>query len=295
MSPSTVLMQADEIADARQLISLALTEDLAGLSDITTDSLVPESAQGRVQIVSRAAGVLSGAAVARQVFEQLNPNVRYDLHCRDGAPLQSGTVIATVEGSMRTLLTAERTALNFLTLLSGVASLTRTYVEAVQGTRAVILDTRKTLPGLRRLQKFAVRCGGGQNHRIGLYDAVLIKDNHLAWWLESGHSLADAIREARRQAPEGMIVEVEVDSLAQLQEVLPAGPDIVLLDNMSTAQLSEGLALRDSLAPTVQLEASGGVNLNTVAAIARTGIDRISIGALTHSAPALDIGFDWGG
>ena len=182
--------------------------------------------------------------------------------------------------------------LNFMTHLSGIATLTKTFVDCVKGTRARILDTRKTLPGWRLLQKYAVRCGGGLNHRMGLYDGVLIKDNHLAAWTESA-SIAEAVRSARSLSPAGISIEVEVDTLPQLRDALQGSPDIVLLDNMTVETLSEAVAIRDRVAPNVQLEASGGVNLGTVTAIAQTGVERISVGALTHSAPALDLGFDW--
>ena len=179
-----------------------------------------------------------------------------------------------------------------MTHLSGIATLTRIYVDAVAGTRARILDTRKTLPGWRLLEKYAVRCGGGTNHRMGLYDGVLIKDNHIAAWTESS-SIAEAVRTARAKSPKGVSIEVEVDTITQLQDALQGSPDIVLLDNMDVETLNEAVSVRNRLASGVLLEASGGVNLETVAGIARTGVERISIGALTHSAPALDLGFDW--
>jgi nicotinate-nucleotide pyrophosphorylase (carboxylating) len=201
--------------------------------------------------------------------------------------------VATVTGPLDKLLIGERTMLNFLTHLSGIATLTRRFVDAVAGTKAQILDTRKTLPGYRVLEKYAVRCGGGTNHRMGLYDGVLIKDNHLAAWTKS-ESIADAIRTARRKSP-GVSIEVEVDTLEQLREALKGQPEIVLLDNMTPARLREAVAIRDALngQPQVLLEASGGVALETVREIALTGVERISIGALTHSAPALDLAFDW--
>jgi len=276
------------------LVRTALFEDLRGRVDLTTQLMIPDQAQGTIQIVSRQPGVLAGGVIIPLIIEELPGTVELTDLLPDGSPLQPGTVIARLQGAVRTLLTAERTILNFMTMLSGVATLTNQYVLAVAGTPARILETRKTLPGLRALQKYAVRCGGGTNHRIGLYDAVLVKDNHLAWY-HSQHagSLADAVRHVRTGAPVGMTIEFEVDSLQQLEEMLPARPDIVLLDNMTTEQLQLAVHLRDVAAPEVLLEASGGVNLATVAAIARTGVDRISIGAITHSAPALDLGFDW--
>ena len=179
-----------------------------------------------------------------------------------------------------------------MTHLSGIATLTRAFVDAATGTHAKILDTRKTLPGWRLLEKYAVRCGGGTNHRMGLYDGVLIKDNHIAAWTESS-SIAEAVRTARAKSPPGVSIEVEVDTFPQLIDALQGTPDIVLLDNMDVEKLSEAVRLRNRLAPGVLLEASGGVNLETVGGIARTGVERISVGALTHSAPALDLGFDW--
>jgi nicotinate-nucleotide pyrophosphorylase (carboxylating) len=195
-------------------------------------------------------------------------------------------------GPLRSLLTGERTMLNFMTHLSGVATVTRQFVDAVQGTRAKILDTRKTFPGWRLLEKYAVRCGGGTNHRIGLYDGVLIKDNHIAAWSESS-SIAAAVETARQSAPSGVSIEVEVDSIEQLKDAIHGHPDIVLLDNMDLDSLRASVAVRDRLAPKILLEASGGVTLATVTAIAQTGVERISVGALTHSAPALDLAFDW--
>jgi nicotinate-nucleotide pyrophosphorylase (carboxylating) len=212
----------------------------------------------------------------------------------EGDRIHRGDILARVHGPMRSLLAAERTALNFLQRQSGVATMTRRFVDAVAGTAAAILDTRKTTPGWRALEKYAVRCGGGQNHRIGLYDMVLIKDNHLAWHdnAGAGDPVAVAVRAARGHAAAGIQVEVEVDSLVQLDRALSCGPDIILLDNFSLADLAEAVRRRNVRAPGIALEASGGVNLGTVRAIAETGVDRISVGALTHSAPALDIALD---
>jgi len=287
-------MQSHELLDARRLIRQALSEDLVDSFDITTRLLIPGEARGTVRVVARKPGVLAGGELIPLVFQDLDPDVECRIAVRDGETLSPGQCVATLSGSISSLLTGERTVLNFLTLLSGVASLTHLYVTAANRPETQILDTRKTLPGLRSLQKYAVRCGGGVNHRVGLYDAVLVKDNHLAAWCGPFQkSLADAVRHVRASAPIGMVVEFEVDSLQQLQEILPESPDIVLLDNMSPAELEEAVALRNRIAPAVQLEASGGVSLETVARIAATGVDRISVGALTHSAAALDLGFDW--
>lgn len=287
-------LSSHEQAAARRIIEQAYAEDLQNQQDLTTTALIPEAAAGSCEVVAREAGVLCGIEVARLAFAYLDSRLEVQLDLADGDPMEAGQRIATVSGCMRSILTAERTALNFLTLLSGTASLTARYVQEVAGTFVSILDTRKTLPGLRALQKFAVRCGGGVNHRMGLYDAVLIKDNHLGWWTESGnHALAAAITHARSQVPEDTIIEVEVDTIAQFESVIEAQPTIVLLDNMSLQELRDVVEIRNLRDPNVLLEASGGVSLATVRAIAETGVDRISVGALTHSVPALDIAFDW--
>lgn len=280
---------------AAELVRSALAEDLREIGDLTCQALIPEGDQAEVQVVARQAGVLAGMGVAALVFETLDPTVCWQSLLDDGADLNAGTVVATVAGPLRSLLSGERTALNFLTHLSGVATLTRQFVDAVAGTNAHVLDTRKTLPGWRVLEKAAVRAGGGRNHRMGLYDGVLIKDNHLAAWSAAGDgaTIAEAVRQARQVAPAGVSIEVEVDTLEQLADALDAPPDIVLLDNMAPETLREAVALRDRTAPGVHLEASGGITLEIIGDIAATGVERISIGALTHSAPALDLAFDW--
>ena len=277
---------------ARNLIERAFAEDLATTGDLTCSALISNDQMATVQVASRKEGILAGAPIGRMVFATLDETVRWESFLRDGDRVFPGTVIARVSGPLSTLLIGERTMLNFMTHLSGIASLTSQFVEAVKGTRARILDTRKTLPGWRRLQKYAVRCGGGTNHRMGLYDGVLIKDNHLAAWTQSA-SIAEAVKTARAKSPAGISVEVEVDTITQLHDALQGHPDIVLLDNMTLEMLREAVALRDQVAPKVLLEASGGVTLGTVAAIAQTGVERISVGGLTHSAQALDLGFDW--
>jgi nicotinate-nucleotide pyrophosphorylase (carboxylating) len=211
----------------------------------------------------------------------------------DGASVGPGVELARLAGSMRSLLALERTALNFLQRLSGIASLTARFVAETAGTRAEILDTRKTAPGWRVLEKYAVRCGGGRNHRFGLFDAVLIKDNHLAWLAAEADPIGRAIASARAQAPPGTIVEIEVDSLDQFDRALACAPDIILVDNLGPDVLAEAVRRRDQHAPHVLLEASGGITLPKVAPLARSGVDRISVGSLTHSAPALDIGLDF--
>lgn len=278
---------------AERLIALAFEEDLHTTGDRTTSTLIAESQTGTVQIVSRGAGIVCGLPLMELIF-QGQPQVSIRTLLADGSAVTPGSVIAEITGPLRALLTCERTVLNFINHLSGVASLTRRFVDAAAGTEAGIFDTRKTLPGWRVLEKYAVRSGGGRNHRMGLFDMVLIKDNHLAAWAASGgrRSIAEAIQAARARNP-GIPIEVEVDTLEQLREALPGAPEMVLLDNMSCDQLREAVQFRNATAPGVELEASGGVNLETVADIARTGVERISVGALTQSAPALDLGFDW--
>jgi nicotinate-nucleotide pyrophosphorylase (carboxylating) len=284
--------QLAEQTAAGALIRLAFAEDLGTVGDLTCAALIAPEEQAAVQVVARTEGVISGGPVGRMVFADFDGSVRWESHHSDGEVVPRGTAIATVSGPLRSLLTGERTMLNFLTHLSGIATLTRQFVDAVRGTRARILDTRKTLPGWRSLEKYAVRCGGGTNHRLGLYDGVLIKDNHLAAWTESS-SIARAVETARQRSPQGLSIEVEVDSVRQLEDAIAGRPDIVLLDNMNLDSLRESVRLRDRLAPGVLLEASGGVNLATVKEIAETGVERISVGGLTHSAPALDLAFDW--
>jgi nicotinate-nucleotide pyrophosphorylase (carboxylating) len=280
---------------AAQLIALALAEDLGTSTDVTTGALISRDQIGSVSIVARASGVLAGLTVAQMVLAEVDPAVNLKPQAADSAHLAPGQVVARISGPVRSLLIAERTCLNFLTHLSGIATLTRRYVDAIAGSRADIYDTRKTLPGWRALQKYAVTAGGGKNHRMGLYDMVLIKDNHLAAWRAAAgeRSLAAAVRAAQRLVPAGIDIEIEVDTLEQLADALAGDPDIVLLDNMSLDQMREAVAMRNDRAPGVELEASGGVSLETVAAIAATGVERISVGALTHSAPALDLAFDW--
>jgi len=296
---------AEAEEDCRQLLRLAVREDLGRFQDWTTVALVSPDAQATARVVARQSGVVAGLPAARLALECYDARLQWRPMFEDGQRIEGGTVLAEASGPARSLLTAERPLLNVLGHLSGIATLTSQYVEAVSDTPARIYDTRKTTPGWRRLEKFAVRAGGGWNHRLGLYDAVLIKDNHLAQLpaREAGTSTpspGEAVRMARtflREFDDGVLaaipVEVEVDSLGQLDDVLPADPDIVLLDNMSTADLRLAVQRRDALAPNVQLEASGGVNLETVAAIASTGVDRISVGALTHSARWFDVGLDW--
>ena len=282
-------MTSAEAGFLNLLIDFALTEDLSDDGDVTSQATIPEGLRGKAAFVARSPGVLAGLGTVERVCQRVDHQLEFNPLREDGYRLAKGEVIATIEGSMRSILIAERTALNFLQRLSGIASLTRQFVDAVAGLPVQILDTRKTTPGWRRLEKYAVRMGGGTNHRLGLFDMLLIKDNHLAAVRGEIQTAIDAARSKYPKLP----LEVEVDSLEQLDLALSAKPDFVLLDNMTIEEMRQAVARRNSLAPSVRLEASGGVNLQTVRAIAETGVDRISIGALTHSAKALDIALDW--
>lgn len=270
-------------------VSAALVED-APWGDITVQALIPAEATASATLVAREAGVLSGIDVFAAAFRLTDAGVLVDLHADDGEAFVAGDVLATVTGPARSVLTAERVALNFAQRMSGIASLTRSYVDAVAHTSARITDTRKTTPGLRAFERHAVTSGGGRNHRFSLSDAVMAKDNHLAVLLQqSGLGVTDALLAARAKLGHTTHVEVEVDRLDQIAAVLDAGVDTIMLDNFSLAELREGVAL---IAGTAIVEASGGVSLDTVAAIAETGVDVISVGALTHSARAIDLGLD---
>jgi len=281
-------------ADACQrLIALALEEDLDGAGDLTCQAVIPADLTGQAAFVARADGVLAGLPVVARVLAAVDSRLLYQTSTQDGMRVKAGERLATVAGPMRSLLSAERIALNFLQRLSGVATQTRKFVSAIAGTKASILDTRKTTPGWRLLEKYAVRCGGGANHRLGLYDGVLIKDNHLAALAAHPAAITEAVSAARAKNGPTAPVEIEIDDLRQLDEALACRPDILLLDNMPPADMAVAVRRRDAVAPRVLLEASGGVTLASVAAIAATGVDRISVGALTHSAPALDIALDY--
>jgi nicotinate-nucleotide pyrophosphorylase (carboxylating) len=281
-----------EALTCRHLVELALQEDV-GTGDLTSQAVIPEALGGRAAFVARAAGVLSALPAAAQVFATLDARVRFEPLLRDGAAVQPGQRLATVAGPMRAILSGERTALNFVQHLSGIATQTRRYVDAVAGLKCQVLDTRKTLPGWRLLEKYAVRCGGGHNHRVGLFDGVLIKDNHLSALGLGRKKFRHAVEAARALHGSAVPIEVEVEGLPELDEALGCAPDIVLLDNMPPDQLREAVRRRDAVTPRVLLEASGGVTLATIRAIAETGVDRVSVGALTHSAPALDIALDY--
>ena len=272
------------------VVRATLAEDLGRAGDVTAQACIPDGARMRAVVGARKAGVLAGVDCVRLAVLAMDPKALVEIRVRDGEAFEAGAVLAEIEGDARALLSAERTALNLLGRLCGVATLTRDYVRAVEGTGARIADTRKTTPGLRALEKHAVVCGGGINHRFGLDDAILIKDNHVAVC----GGVEPAVRRAREMAGHLMKIELEVDGLAQLDEALAlveqgAGPDVVMLDNFSLDDLRTAVA---RTVGRVTLEASGGVNLTTVRAIAETGVDVISVGALTHSAAALDVGLD---
>ncbi len=277
---------------SRELIMMALEEDI-GDGDVTSEFFIPGDRLARAFVKVRRAGVVSGVQVAQQVFLEVDPNLQVQIMVDDGSKVGEGAMLMQVEGKARSILTAERTALNFLQRLSGVATITSRYVEKVKHTRARILDTRKTTPGYRSLEKKAVVDGGGTNHRMGLYDRAMVKDNHLV--AEGGiETLQEAITKLKEAKPH-VQVELEADSLEQVAAYLGmTGIDYILLDNMSLEQLSEAVEMRGENY-RVRLEASGGVTLETLAEIAETGVDFISVGALTHSAPALDISLDFVG
>ncbi|MBI4578029.1 MAG: carboxylating nicotinate-nucleotide diphosphorylase [Planctomycetes bacterium] len=276
----------------RRAVEVALAEDLGclpGAGDLTGAACVDAARRATGRFVARSGGVLCGLPVAVEVFRRLDPSVRFDALARDGERVAAGSAFARVSGPGRALLAGERTALNFLQRLSGVATLTARFVEAVAGTGARVLHTRKTTPGMRALERYAVEVGGGDLHRAGLHDAVLIKDNHLRLL---GGDVAAALARGRAFAPEGSLLGVEVEDLAQFRAALDAGPDLVLLDNMGLEDMEACVQMAAGRDPRPLLEASGGVDLARVAAVARTGVDRISVGALTHSAPALDLALD---
>lgn len=273
-------------ADYLPIIQRALDEDLGEVGDLTTAAVVPETVVATGEIRARRPGVVAGLEVAASVFEVVDTDVVFEPSVADGDPVQAGAVLATVSGSARSILLAERTALNLLARMSGVATETNRLVEAVKGTGASISDTRKTMPGLRALDKAAVLAGGGVNHRMGLYDAVMIKDNHIV----AAGDIIEAVRAAREAVGPDVMVEVEVETLEQLAEVLNTDADRVLLDNMSPDELRRAVEMSGGAIVT---EASGGVTLENVRAVAEAGVDIISVGWITHSAPQLDIGLDF--
>jgi nicotinate-nucleotide pyrophosphorylase (carboxylating) len=275
-------MRLDEQISA--IVQRALAEDV-GPGDVTSQWILPPAMEVHGCFLAKAQGVLAGLEVVRQVFQQVDECIAFQPCMKDGDAISKGDIVATVGGPAASILTAERTALNFLQRMSGIATLTRRYVEAVAGTKATILDTRKTVPGLRLLDKWAVRLGGGQNHRLGLYDMVLIKDNHIA----AAGGITQAVERVRQRNRQGLAVEVEVKSLAELGEALALDVDRIMLDNMDLGEMRRAVEVT---AGQVPLEASGNVTLENVAAIAATGVDYISVGALTHSVKALDISLE---
>ncbi len=284
MTKATSEQVSDQTMQVVDCIRRALDEDI-GTGDITTNSIVPASAELRGQISAKQAGVIAGLDIARMVFEELSEDIFFRSRVADGATVLPGAILADALGSARALLTAERTALNFLGRMSGIATLTRQYVDAVAGTRSVILDTRKTAPGLRVTDKMAVRIAGGQNHRTGLFDMVLIKDNHI----DFAGSITAAVERVRANET-NLEIEVEVRTIDHLEEALRLGVERVLLDNMSVELMKEAVALTVGRA---KLEASGNISLQNVRDVAETGVDFISVGALTHSAPVFDVSLKW--
>ncbi len=293
MADSGVAWGLQERLAAGELIRLALAEDLGAIGDLTSQAVISPSHQGRACFIARQPGVIAGLPIVEAVLNAVDRHIEVKLLVDDGVSVAPAAKLAVVTGSLRSILTAERTALNFLQRLSGVASLTKRYVDQISGINCQLLDTRKTTPGWRLLEKYAVRCGGGHNHRKGLYDAIMLKDNHLAGLRHEGTPIAAAIQKARASVDKTVTVEIEVENLVQLREALSARPDIVLLDNMPSDLLRDSVLLRNQLAPTIRLEASGGITLQNLREIAQTGVDCISVGALTHSAPALDIALDY--
>jgi nicotinate-nucleotide pyrophosphorylase (carboxylating) len=276
-------------AEIRAAVRLALAEDIGG-GDATTLAIVPANATAKAVMRAREPLVVAGIGFAETVFRELSPKIKIGKFSRDRQKIAAGKTLLKISGPARAILTAERVALNFVQRLSGVATLTSQFVEAVRGTRAQILDTRKTTPGWRRFEKYAVTCGGGKNHRLGLFDMILIKDNHLAALQnEKPDAIATAVTHARAKFPR-LKIEVETDTLEQVEQAVNAGADFILLDNMDLKQLRQAVKIVNGRAKT---EASGGVNLKIVRAIAQTGVDFISVGALTHSARAVDIGLDF--
>ena len=269
-----------------RVVAAALAEDV-GPGDVTTLATIPPQATCEARLRTREAGVVAGLPVALEAFRQLDPTLEIVEHRHDGDRMEPGDLLLVISGRARPVLTAERVALNFVQRLSGIATIASRYVEAVRGTRALIVDTRKTTPGLRQLEKYAVRVGGGHNHRFGLFDGVLIKDNHIQ---AAAGGVGGAVRAARGAVPHSLRIEVETDTLEQVQQALDAGADAILLDNMAPAMLREAVALIGGRAIA---EASGGITLATVRPAAEAGVDLVSVGALTHSAPSLDLGLDF--
>jgi nicotinate-nucleotide pyrophosphorylase (carboxylating) len=288
ITPSSLLLSDAFLSPLAvdEAVTRALDEDLGRAGDVTSIATIPEATAAHAVMVARQAGRIAGLPLAMATLQKLAPDIRIEAHARDGDTVANGQKLLTISGPARAVLSAERTALNFVGRLSGVATLTADYVKRTEGTKARICCTRKTTPGLRALEKYAVRCGGGFNHRFGLDDAILIKDNHIA----VAGGVRAVLQRARSHAGHLVKIEIEVDTLDQLRDVLDSGlADVVMLDNMDIATLTKAVGIADS---RVVLEASGGVTLNSIAGIAATGVDYISSGALTHSAPNFDVAID---
>jgi len=270
------------------IIDIALAEDISH-GDLTSETLIPPELQGKASILPKAEGIVAGVEVAKRVFNKVDPSLKIEALIQDGAQVKPGDIIATISGRVISILKAERTALNFLQRLSGIATLTAQYIAKTQGLATSILDTRKTAPGLRLLEKYAVRMGGGKNHRLHLGDLILIKDNHLTALRALGMSLKDIVAKAKQNAPQGIKVEVEVNTIQEAREAVEGGADIIMLDNMSPDEMRQVVSL---VPDYVKTEASGNITLDNVQAAAMAGVDFISIGALTHSAKALDISLE---
>lgn len=270
-----------ELKAAQTLIELALQEDV-GEGDITTDNIIPAGTRRKAKMVAKADGVVAGLPVAEMVFKRLDPDMTWKVRTPEGSPIKKGDIMVEFEGSYRALLTGERTALNFLQRLSGIATMSAQYADAVKDFKTVILDTRKTLPGFRMLDKYAVKTGGASNHRIGLFDMAMIKDNHI----EVAGGITEAVKAVRSNIKEGILIEVETATIAQVQEAIDAGADIIMLDNMDNETMRKSVEL---IAGRAKVEASGNMTLERLKEVAATGVDFISIGALTHSVSALDI------
>lgn len=271
------------------LLRLAWAEDLGTIGDITSQAMIPPDLPGKAVIIAKESGVIAGLPILPCVFSSISTGTSLEVLSEDGLLINQGSTLAIIHGPMRAILAGERIALNFLQRLSGIATYTKKFVDQLEGTTCQLLDTRKTTPGWRVLEKYAVRCGGGSNHRMGLFDAVMIKNNHLAVMRRQGLSLTDVVSKVRSEVTLPSLIEIEVETLEQLDAILRVSPDRVLLDNMTIDQLNDSVHLRNQIAPEVKLEASGGVTLANIRDIALTGVDFVSVGALTHSAPALDI------
>jgi len=270
------------------IIDLALAEDISH-GDVTSEAIIPPKLEGKASILVKAEGVLAGGEVAKKVFLKVDPSLKVAVLIKDGTKIKSGDIAATIAGAVVGILKAERVALNFLSRLSGIASQTAQYIAKTQGLNAKITDTRKTTPGLRLLEKYAVRIGGGQNHRLHLGDGILIKDNHLAALRAQGISLKEIVAKAKQNAPRGLTVEIEVNTPEEALDVVDAGADVIMLDNMNPDEMRRVVSL---VSGQVKVEASGGITLANVRAVAETGVDLISVGALTHSSKALDISLE---